>query len=352
MPIARQRVRRSARLRANARGCPTTMDPPESISEERPNPPPEASGPRMSIQWQSELALTDILVNYLTTHPSDCRILFYSEGKKKMASIDDNPSGRDKGDIHGTIAHLIFADHIKYGPAYRHNQKKFRDSVSSHISGFTATGAGVMPLDGASVENLLFCTDLPWYTDLNVIWHGNPAMAVKMHSSKLGVDHTAALYLLVRPSGGAGPSMHFGAATGAGPPNAHLPPNAYPSSSAHSAPNAYPSSSTHSAPNAYPPPNAYPSSSAHSAPNAYPSSSAHSAPNTYPPPAHIRPPVHIRRPAHIHCPAHIRTPTHIHPPMHIPPPPNAYSLPQHISSCSPSWAQQFPGVMHGMQLIP
>lgn len=108
-----------------------TMDLQESPSE---GLPPETSGPRMSIQWQSEHGLTDILVNYLTTHPTDCRILFYSEGKKKAALINDAPSNRDKGDVYGAIAHLIFADHIKYRSAYRQNQKKFSDSVSNCIT--------------------------------------------------------------------------------------------------------------------------------------------------------------------------------------------------------------------------
>jgi hypothetical protein len=107
------------------------MDLQESPSE---GLPPETSGPRMSIQWQSEHALTDILVNYLTTHPTDCRILFYSEGKKKAALVNDAPSNRDKGDVYGAIPHLIFADHIKYRSAYHQNQKKFSDSVSNRIT--------------------------------------------------------------------------------------------------------------------------------------------------------------------------------------------------------------------------
>ncbi|KAG2344210.1 hypothetical protein BDR05DRAFT_947609 [Suillus weaverae] len=62
-------------------------------------------------------------------------VLFYSEGKKKMADADDNPMGKDKGAIYGAIAQLIFANHIKYGAAYCQNQKKFCNSVSNQISG-------------------------------------------------------------------------------------------------------------------------------------------------------------------------------------------------------------------------
>ncbi|KAG1722075.1 uncharacterized protein EDB91DRAFT_1256230 [Suillus paluster] len=280
------------------------MYPQESTPEGQPNAPPEAPGPRMSIQWQSQNALTDVLVNYLTTHPSDYRILFYSNGKKKMSPIDDGPSGRDKGNIHGIIAHLIFADHIKYGPAYHHNQKKFCDSVTNCISGlrtrykknksqFTATGAGIVPLDGASAQNLLekdgadretggrtnsrdvyewcwewlnwvydkkVCVDLPWYSDLDVIWHSNPSMAEKMHSSKPGIDHAGALYSLVQPHGGAGLSTHF-VITPPYPPNTQPSPNAYPLPSTHLPPSAYLPLNAHLPPTTYPP-TAYP-------PNAY-----------------------------------------------------------------------------------
>ncbi|KAG1758511.1 hypothetical protein EDD22DRAFT_849954 [Suillus occidentalis] len=164
----------------------------------------------MSTQWQSEHALTDILANYLTTHPTDCQILFYSKGKKKVTLINDTPSNRDKGDVYGTITHLIFTNHIKYCSAFHQNQKKFSDLVSNriirnkykkHKNKFTATGAGIMLLNGPSAQNLLhefifppkvICADLPWYQDLNAIWHSNPAMAVKTHSSKLGIDHATA----------------------------------------------------------------------------------------------------------------------------------------------------------------
>ncbi|KAG2112049.1 uncharacterized protein F5147DRAFT_651151 [Suillus discolor] len=229
MPVAHQHICHSARLRANTRVHSRAMDPRESFSNVPLNLPPEAPAIKMSIQWQSKNALTDVLVNYLTTHPSDCRVLFYSEGKKKMSPADDNPSGKDKGDIYGIITHLIFGQHIKYGPAYHQNPKKFHDSVSNHVSGtkykkhksqFTATGAGVILFDGTSRKNLLerVLADLPWYSDLDSIWHSNPSIAAKTHSFKPGVDHAGTLYSLVQSRGGACPSMHFGAT--APPPNA------------------------------------------------------------------------------------------------------------------------------------
>ncbi|KAG1800002.1 hypothetical protein EV424DRAFT_1352227 [Suillus variegatus] len=179
-------------------------------------------------------------------------ILFYLEGKKKMADADDNPTGKDKGHIYSAIAGLIFVDHIKYGTTYRQNPKKFCNSVSNQISGlrtkykkhkgrFTATGAGIMPHDGQSMQNLLalVCADFPWFSDLDSIWHKNPSMVAKTYLSQPGVDHAGTLYSLVQPHGKAGPLMHFGATAGAGPsipaaqsshayPPPNLPPSTYP----------------------------------------------------------------------------------------------------------------------------
>ncbi|KAG2064936.1 hypothetical protein BDR04DRAFT_1177093, partial [Suillus decipiens] len=47
--------------------------------------------------------------------------------------------------------------------------------------------------------------ELPWYMELNAIWHSNPSMVAKTCSSKPGIDHAGAFYLLVQPHG-AGPS--------------------------------------------------------------------------------------------------------------------------------------------------
>ncbi|KAG2336471.1 hypothetical protein BDR05DRAFT_1005826, partial [Suillus weaverae] len=132
--------------------------------------------------------------------------------------------------------------------------KKFCNSVSNQISGlrtkykkhkgrFTATSAGVVPLDGQSAQNLLELVhaDFPWFSDLDAIWHNNPSMVAKTYSSQPGVDHAGVLYLLVQPHGRAGPSTHFGATAGAGPSipaaqsshaypptNTYLPPSTYP----------------------------------------------------------------------------------------------------------------------------
>ncbi|KIK33479.1 hypothetical protein CY34DRAFT_64531, partial [Suillus luteus UH-Slu-Lm8-n1] len=152
------------------------------------------------------------LVTWLTEHPPDCCILFYSDGKKSLDSnSSDRPSGKDKSQIYAVITQVIFESHLKYGSEYVNGQKKFRDSVNNRITSlknkykplkakFSATGAGVVPLDDASAKNLQeeVCREFPWYKELDAIWHSNPSFAAKTTSSKPGVDHTGDMYGLVR----------------------------------------------------------------------------------------------------------------------------------------------------------
>ncbi|KAG1718882.1 uncharacterized protein EDB91DRAFT_1352162 [Suillus paluster] len=254
MPPSRQRVRRSAHLKTNPLvRCSMAMGDETSNSRGSLKAPPEQSAPRLTIQWQSDHALTDLLVTYLTMHPADCRILFYSDGKKVMSTADDGPSGSDKGQIYGTLAKLIFTNHPKYGYAYSVNAKKFCDAVCNCIrilrgkykkikASFDSTGAGVIPAEGTQMRNLLDAAlaELPWYTELDAIWHANPSMAMKTYSSKPGVDHTGTLYSLIQSCGGGGPPMQFDA-----PPDAQ---------------HVYPGANTQPPPHAYPEHNTYPSS--------------------------------------------------------------------------------------------
>ncbi|KAG2366751.1 hypothetical protein BDR07DRAFT_1479753 [Suillus spraguei] len=241
-PAHHQCARHSARLKATTLLHLGAMDEESNNLTHLPsNLPLEQSGPRLTIQWHNDHALTDMLVNYLTTHPADCRILFYSDGKKAMAAADDGPSGSDKGQIYSVIAKLVFMEHIKYGPAYLVNPKKFRNAVCNRIrilrgkykkikASFGSTGAGVMPAEGTPAKNLLDAAllELPWYMELDAIWHSNPSMAAKVHSSRPGINHAGAFYSLVRPHGGAGPLMYYGPSQHSShTPNVPDPPSAY-----------------------------------------------------------------------------------------------------------------------------
>ncbi|KAG1747750.1 uncharacterized protein EDB91DRAFT_1245240 [Suillus paluster] len=92
------------------------------------------------------------------------------------------PQAQTRGRFAPLSAKVIFTGHPKYGQAYQHNQKKFCNAVSNCIT--NETGTGVMPLDGMASKILLVLVELLWYTELNAIWHANPSMAAKTHSSK------------------------------------------------------------------------------------------------------------------------------------------------------------------------
>ncbi|KAG0704744.1 hypothetical protein DFH29DRAFT_1036978 [Suillus ampliporus] len=144
-------------------------------------------------------------------------------------SNSNQPSGKDKGKIYSVLAKLIFNKDPVYGSAYTQNPKKSKDSICHHIMSlrmkykqlklrFNVTGAGMVPLDENSANNLQeeVLHLLPWYEQLDAIWHSNPVFATTTHSSKPGVDHAADLYALVHlVYGRAGPPAHFGGATGA-----------------------------------------------------------------------------------------------------------------------------------------
>jgi hypothetical protein len=112
------------------------------------DPPPSSSsiqsvssdpGPRITVQWGKEDAFTDILVDHITSHPADSRILFYSKDKKMASTDSEQASGKDKSNIYTVLAKLIFANHAKYGTGYQRNPKKFCNSVANHIVGYVVS---------------------------------------------------------------------------------------------------------------------------------------------------------------------------------------------------------------------
>ncbi|KAG0693333.1 hypothetical protein DFH29DRAFT_1007399 [Suillus ampliporus] len=209
MPAVRQRVRRSARLQANARGRLKA---------------PKTTTPRIIVHWTrpSDLCRTDTLVQHLVTHPLDARLIFYEGKKTATSSNKERPSGKDKGEIYRVLAKLIFENDSEYSGAYAEDSKKFdiAKSFKEQLDKFNKTGAGVTPLDENAAVNLhkQVLLEFPWYDQLHPFLFSNPTCGAKIFTSQLGVDHAGDFYTLVRPRGGAGPSTHQNA------PGAQLPP--------------------------------------------------------------------------------------------------------------------------------
>ncbi|KAG1845485.1 hypothetical protein DFJ58DRAFT_706120, partial [Suillus subalutaceus] len=146
-----------------------------------------------SISWQADVQCTNKLVDYLVNNMADCRVLFSSEGKKPSdPNIEGPPLGKDKNAIHAVIAEVIFSGDKVYSGQYAANRTRFRDFVSNRITAlrnkfrdyrneFESTGAGIVPLDAGTAENLhaKVQKEFPWYDNLHKIWGSNPSFAAK-----------------------------------------------------------------------------------------------------------------------------------------------------------------------------
>ncbi|KAG0702154.1 hypothetical protein DFH29DRAFT_999530 [Suillus ampliporus] len=246
MPAVRQRVCRSARLQANARGRLKVMEPPSHPSASRGigkaqgrgsniphNQAPKTTTPRIIVHWTrpSDLCRTDTLVQHLVTHPLDAHLIFYEGKKTATSSNEERPSGKDKGEIYRVLVKLIFENDSEYSGAYAEDSKKFdiavgnrivslKKSFKEQLDKFNKTGAGVTPLDENAAVNLhkQVLLEFPWYDQLHPFLFSNPTCGAKIFTSQPGVDHARDFYTLVRPCGGAGPSTHQNA------PGAQLPP--------------------------------------------------------------------------------------------------------------------------------
>ncbi|KAG2361200.1 hypothetical protein BDR07DRAFT_1486177 [Suillus spraguei] len=147
MPVERARVRRSERLRVcfdTYRKLPMATQPTQKSIRARGRSTPtrgmrgrgqaassiagtdidivdagvESSG--IKIRWETNGQRTDALVQFLSTHPADYRILF-NEGGKRPDS-EGCPSGSDKTKIHAVIAWHVFENDDEYSVLYSGSQ--------------------------------------------------------------------------------------------------------------------------------------------------------------------------------------------------------------------------------------
>ncbi|KAG2346328.1 hypothetical protein BDR05DRAFT_945910 [Suillus weaverae] len=160
------------------------------------------------IRWDSKR--TTILVQYLDTHPAECRVLFYESKKACDPSINE-PSPGSKSKIWANIAEAVFHHNTEYGTTYIEDRNKFVNAVNNcltylktkykkHRASFRQTGAGVNPLDASRAKNLReqVLIEFPWYDLLDGLWKDHPAFAPTTISSAPGVDHAGGLMALTQ----------------------------------------------------------------------------------------------------------------------------------------------------------
>ncbi|KAG1727921.1 hypothetical protein EDD22DRAFT_961163 [Suillus occidentalis] len=125
---------------------------------------PDTASGRLVIQWQADATRTQRVVEHLHSHPADCRMLFHSDGKQANTE-GDRPSGKDKLLVCVVIARHVFERDAEYAVQFQSVPDNFRDSTNNHINSLRkkyhechdklhATGAGVIPQDNTSAQNL------------------------------------------------------------------------------------------------------------------------------------------------------------------------------------------------------
>ncbi|KAG2125516.1 hypothetical protein BD769DRAFT_1736720 [Suillus cothurnatus] len=225
MPALRPPPRRSVRLRAlqtpSTRGQkameqlqgPVTRGRGSKGRGSRNSAGTGSDNTKIQIQWLSAPSRTQKVIDHLHNHQADCRILFYSDGKQSQGE-GDRPSGKDKVSVCAVIAKYVFEDDDEYRDYYAAAPDKFRDSTNNHINGLRkkyrechdrlhTTGAGVMPQDEGSAQNLhaQILKEFPWYDDLLSVMGGNPALSLRTVSSRPGVDHAAKYFSISSTAG-------------------------------------------------------------------------------------------------------------------------------------------------------
>ncbi|KIO03306.1 hypothetical protein M404DRAFT_145860 [Pisolithus tinctorius Marx 270] len=169
-----------------------------------------------NISW--DVPRTDILINWLLTHPTNQRILFSDKiTTVSPPSPDKGPVGHNKKEVQAIIAEVIFKNDPYYKDMYMAGPAKLKGSYRKCHACFKQSGEGIMP-GHASYANLhhklsinlvglqsLMCmiteavlNTLPWYDDLHSIWQGNPSFDSDPINSELDKNCTEDFLAIVQ----------------------------------------------------------------------------------------------------------------------------------------------------------
>ncbi|KAG2741856.1 hypothetical protein P692DRAFT_20750005, partial [Suillus brevipes Sb2] len=157
--------------------------------------------PKSTVQWQADSRRTEKVMEYLHSHPGNCRVLFYSDTK---SHADGNrPSANSKVSICQIIAKHVFEHDSEYADHYLRDPKKFsglKKRYRKYHDKLHSTGSGITPLDETTAMNLhaQILEEFPLYDDLAAILGGNPAVSLKTVSSFPGADHAGNYLSLVK----------------------------------------------------------------------------------------------------------------------------------------------------------
>jgi len=87
-----------------------------------------------SVYWERYPHLTERLLSWLISHPSDRVILFYDRrATQEGTPLQEKPSGCHKKDVHTVLAREIFSGDPVYGRTYASQPDKFATAVQSRL---------------------------------------------------------------------------------------------------------------------------------------------------------------------------------------------------------------------------
>ncbi|KAI6022318.1 hypothetical protein BKA83DRAFT_4126036 [Pisolithus microcarpus] len=163
----------------------------------------------LPVQWDA--TCTNQLVTWLLTHAADRHILFHNKNTGESscappAALGDKPSGRNKKEVHLTIASHIFANDPVYGGQWAANLERFQVSVMNrlvslkdkyheHAKRLNQMGAGIAPGTDNLHETII--NSFSHFKDLDLIWRGNPSFDARLFTSNQQTNHAEDMLSLV-----------------------------------------------------------------------------------------------------------------------------------------------------------
>ncbi|KIK12569.1 hypothetical protein PISMIDRAFT_120664 [Pisolithus microcarpus 441] len=149
----------------------------------------------LPVQWDA--TCTNQLVTWLLTHAADRHILFHNKNTGESscappAALGDKPSGRNKKEVHLTIASHIFANDPVYGGQWAANLERFQ---VSHAKRLNQMGAGIAPGTDNLHETII--NSFSHFKDLDLIWRGNPSFDARLFTSNQQTNHAEDMLSLV-----------------------------------------------------------------------------------------------------------------------------------------------------------
>ncbi|KIO05092.1 hypothetical protein M404DRAFT_25706 [Pisolithus tinctorius Marx 270] len=172
----------------------------------------ESTQPK-NINWDTPH--TEILVQWLLSHPANCRILFSDKNSGDLppslsSTSTERPVGHNKKEVQAMIAQAVFEDDSVYKDMYTASAAKFQVSVGNRLNTlkasyrkcrarFKQSGEGIIP-GHPKFANLhdVVLNSFPWYDDLHSIWQGNPSFDPEPFNSEPNKNHAEGFLAVIQ----------------------------------------------------------------------------------------------------------------------------------------------------------